>query len=141
MNMEQPIRVLCVDDNALVAEAIGSKLEISREFHWLGHLGCADGLLDVVSRLDPDVILLDIDMPGADPFAALAELTEARPEIAVLILSGHVRRDLIDRSIDAGAAGYVSKAEGAAALLPAIRRAARGEFVLGPAISDTVTTD
>jgi DNA-binding NarL/FixJ family response regulator len=56
--------------------------------------------------------------------------------VAVLILSGHVRRELIERAIDAGAAGYVSKTEGAATLVPAIRRAARGEFVLGPDVSD-----
>ena len=129
--MSGSIGVLCVDDNRFVAEALEEKLSTADGYRWLGHLMDADGLFDHVKRLKPDVVLLDIDMPGPDPFAALQEITTKCPDVAVLILSGYVRPELIDRAIDAGASGYLSKGDGADSLLSDIRRAAQGEFVLG----------
>ncbi len=126
------VRVLCVDDNELVAEAIGRKLSLSGGFEWLGQLEDATDLVKEAQRRRPDVILLDIDMPGADPFVALEQLSQSNPETAVVMLSGHVRLDLIERAIEAGASGYVSKNEATQTLIEAIQRAAQGEFVLGP---------
>ena len=128
----EDVRVLCVDDNDLVAEAIGRKLTLAGGFTWLGRLCEADELIEETRRLRPHVVLLDIDMPGADPFEMLAQLTRESPDTAVLMLSGHVRIDLIERAIEAGALGYVSKNEATHTLIDAIQRAAHGEFVLGP---------
>jgi two-component system response regulator DesR len=133
MLLHKPIRVLCVDDNDLVVEAIQIKLSHSRqEFEWLGQLSTADHLVTTAMHERPDVVLLDIDMPGRDPFAALAQLSELFPQVRVIMLTGYVRRDLIDRAVEAGAWGYISKHDGADILIDAIHNVMRGEFVMGP---------
>jgi two-component system response regulator DesR len=126
----RPIRVLCVDDSFLVREAIRFQLTNDRGFDWLGGLACADGLVNEARRLRPDVVLLDIDMPGLNAFQALHALADACPDVRVLVVSGHVQAALIDRAVNLGAWGYFSKNE-PAALAEAVRRIARGEFVLG----------
>jgi two-component system response regulator DesR len=126
-----PIKVLCVDDNDLVAEAIKTNLRSAGGFRWVGHLEKADELPQRVARDHPDVVLLDIDMPGRDPFEAVAELTRTSPETHVLMLSALVRSDLIDRALDAGAWGYLSKND-SSTLVSAIRRVDDDEFVMGP---------
>ncbi|MDZ4753948.1 MAG: response regulator transcription factor [Phycisphaerae bacterium] len=127
-----PIRVLCVDDNPLVVDALGLKLNLSGGFEWLVPLEAADNLLDDVLASQPDVVLLDIDMPGRDPLDALAELTAACPCVKVLMFSGHTRTDLVDRAIEAGAWGYLSKHADVQTIVSAIRRVAAGEFLLDP---------
>lgn len=130
-----PIRVLCVDDNRFVAEAIELKLKSEGGFEWCGRLAGAERLVDEASRIRPDVVLLDIDMPGKDAFESLAELAAAHPEVRTVMLSGHVRRELIDRSLEAGAWGYVSKNDGVASIVAAIRQVAKGEVALGPDVA------
>lgn len=125
------IGVLCVDDNRFVAEAIQGQLALAEDFQWLGHLPNALNLLQHVQRLKPHVVLLDIDMPGPSAFDALQQISTDCPDVAVLILSGYVKPDLIDRAIDAGASGYLSKGDDADTLLADMRRAAAGQFVLG----------
>lgn len=130
-NAQPKIRVLCVDDNNLVVDAIGIKLRLAGGFDWLGQLAHADDLTDEVEQRQPDVVLLDIDMPGRDPFAALEELTLRYPDVRVLMFSGHIRSELVDRAIEAGAWGYLSKHADTETIVSAIRRVAGGEFVLG----------
>lgn len=135
---QRAVRVLCVDDNSLVADAVATRLYLVGGFKWLGHLPSASGVVDAVARLEPDVVLMDLDMPGPDPFHAMRELAEQHPESRVLVLSGHVRRDLLDRAIEAGAWGYISKSDDAGTLVSAVRRVARGEFVLGPGLGGEI---
>lgn len=134
------ISVLCVDDNDFVAEAIERKLKLERGFRWVGWRPSAVGLVGEVRELKPDVVLLDIDMPGADSFEVLAELASTCAGTRVIVLSGHVRRDYIDRAISNGAWGYVSKNEETRAILDAIRRVAAGEFVMGPEVESELNS-
>jgi len=131
VRIRKPIKVLCVDDNSLLGEALEINLDLAGGFKWLGRLDNADDLVKVARVKSPDVVLLDIDMPGRDPIEALEELREAVPKARVLMLSGLVRNDLIERSIDAGAWGYLSKND-AIGVIAAIERVAHGEFVMGP---------
>jgi DNA-binding NarL/FixJ family response regulator len=119
------------DDNELVVEAIRAKLELSGGFAWLGDLPDAGSLNEEVERVQPDVVLLDLDMPGRDPFEALIELSQKHPETHVLIFTGHIRSEWVDRAIDSGAWGFLSKHEDVETIVTTIRRAAAGEFVLG----------
>jgi two-component system response regulator DesR len=132
---QRPIRVMCVDDNELIGDAIQIKLELMGGFDWLGQLYTADQLVDECLRRKPDVVLLDIDMPGEDPLEVLRKLTEFAPQVRVLMLTGHVRRDLIERAIESGAWGYLSKYTGGEAIVQAIRNVTRGEFVMGPGVA------
>jgi DNA-binding NarL/FixJ family response regulator len=126
------IRVLCVDDNPAVAEALRLKLSLEPGFTWVGHLECADDLVRQVQESDPDVVLLDVDMPGADPFAVLETLSNVHPQARTVMFTAHARGELVDRAVVAGAWGYLLKSEGTDALLRAIRRVRAGEFVVQP---------
>lgn len=128
------VGVLCVEDNRHVADALRIKISGARGYVWKGWLPDADNLLPAVRALRPAVVLLDIDMPGRDPFDAMRELADACPESRPLILSGHVRRDLIDRALQAGAWGYVSKNDDEDEILNAIDRVAAGEIALSPEV-------
>jgi DNA-binding NarL/FixJ family response regulator len=127
--------VYCADDNPMVTEALRRYIERSPDFDWIGGAEDADQLIDEVSRRGcPDIVLLDIDMPGRDPFEAIGDLAEHCANTRVLMYSGMVKRDLIDRAIEAGAWGYVSKADGEAELFAAMRKAMAGELGFSPEV-------
>ncbi len=134
------VRVLVVDDNADVLGALESRLRREPGLHLTGSLACADSLVETVKRLAPDVVLLDLDMPGREPLGALADLTREHPRTRVIILSGHVRRELIDRSVSAGAWGYLSKNDDFAGIAAAVRRVMEGEMVLSPEVQAALGT-
>jgi CheY-like chemotaxis protein len=126
------VGVLCVDDNVQVAEALQVSLFLAGGFIWKGWLPSADGLVETVERERPDILILDVDMPGRHPFDALRELVERCPDVRTVMFSGHVRRELIEQAFDAGAWGYVSKSDGEQSLLRAVRQIAAGELALSP---------
>lgn len=126
-----PVRVLCVDDNEFVAESIQRRLSREPGFTWLGQLQSAENLLERCHMDRPDVVILDIDMPGKDPFDALREVSSECPNVRIIMLSGHVRRELIDRAVDSGAWGYLSKSEDTTSIIAAIRGVAEGKFTIG----------
>jgi DNA-binding NarL/FixJ family response regulator len=124
--------IMCVDDNAAVVEAVATKLTRAGGFLWKGALSRADQLVETCMRDCPDLLILDVDMPGVDAFRALSDLVQRAPNTRAVVFSGHVRRDLIERSLDAGAWGYVSKNDGEDDLVHVLRRVAAGEMALGP---------
>jgi DNA-binding NarL/FixJ family response regulator len=126
------IRVLCVDDNQFVLQALERRLALEPDLLCVGTCLDACDLEQKVAELRPDVVLLDLDMPYRDPLEALTALTEQMPEVRILILSGHVKRALIERAIEGGAMGYVAKNEDVSTVVDAIRSVAAGAFVLGP---------
>jgi len=125
------IRVLCVDDNQALVDALRIKLAAERDIEAVGHLLSADELVEAVERMQPDIVLLDLDMPGRDPLAALSELAVTHPHVRTIILSGYVREDFINRALDAGAWGYVAKGEEPDVIVAALRRVASGNFAFG----------
>jgi DNA-binding NarL/FixJ family response regulator len=131
-----PLRILCVDDNPLVVEALALRLGLVGGFEWLSPIDDAGQLIIEVDRQRPDIVLLDLDMPGRDPIDALEELVETGRLARVLIFSGHTRADLIERAIDAGAWGSVSKHSDVGLIVAAIRHIARGAFLLDATAGD-----
>jgi len=126
-------RVFCADDNPLVTYALQRYIQRSPDFRWMGCAEDADTLLEEVAREGcPDIVLMDIDMPGKDPFEAIGELLARCGSTRVLMYSGMVKRELIERAIEAGAWGYVSKGDGERALFEAMRRALNSELGLSP---------
>lgn len=125
--------VYCADDNPLVTDAIRIQVERAPDFRWMGCAEDAGRLIEEVGRRGcPDIVLLDVDMPGKSPFDAIGELLGRCGGVRVLMYSGIVRRDLIDRAIAAGAWGYVSKSDGEQALFAAMRKVLAGEIGLSP---------
>lgn len=134
---DEKLTVLCVDDNPDVAEALKIKLSRSQRFEWIGSLLAADTLVETAQRLCPALVLLDLDMPGRDPFDAASELIEHCPSTRVVVFSGHVRHDLVDRALEAGAWGYASKNDGEGELLHVMQEVAAGEVSFSPEVRAT----
>ena len=134
MNQTRAIRILCVDDHAFLAEGLRSKIALEPALEFVGWLPNAANLVREVQERDVDVLTLDIEMPGPDPFEALAEVTRRCPDARVIMLSAYVRDHYIDAAVAAGAWGYLSKADHPDQIVQAIRRVVDGEFVFGPSI-------
>jgi DNA-binding NarL/FixJ family response regulator len=124
--MAKAIRVLCVDDNQHVGDAMRLRLAQTDGFEWLGHLSDASTLVNDAGRLCPDVVLLDLDMPGPSPLRAIEDLRTRCPDVKVVILSGYLSRELVEQAIEAGAWGYVHKSEDVSEVLRACRTVAGG---------------
>lgn len=129
-----PIGVLCVDDNPHVAEALRLKLGRAARFEWKGWLSCADELLETAERDKPGMVLLDLDMPGADPFDATERMLRTLPDIRVVIFSGHVRAEFVERALRAGAWGYASKNDGEDELLRVLGAVWDGSVEFSPEV-------
>lgn len=126
-----PISVMVIDDNDLVGEAISRWANRqSDSVRWLGWTDDGSAAPALVAERRPDVVLLDVDIPGVDTFALVGRLKARHPQGRVVMLSGHVREEYIDRAADAGAMGYIVKDESPKEILALAQRAATGEFVL-----------
>lgn len=128
------VGVLCVEDNLQVAEALRIQFESEPGYAWKGWLPDADHMVETAEAVGPAIVVLDLDMPGRSPFHALAELSRLCPNCRAVILSGHVRRDLIDRALQAGAWGYVSKNDDDRAVFRVIERVLNGEIAFSPEV-------
>lgn len=136
MVSQKSIRVLCVDDHEFLSEGLAARMSLERDMECVGRLSSAENLLQEVQRVRPDVVLLDLEMPGPDPLERLPELKCAAPETEVLILSAHVRDSYIDTALARGAAGYFAKSDAPAAIFEGIRRVARGGQAFGKEIAE-----
>jgi DNA-binding NarL/FixJ family response regulator len=130
------IRVLCVEDHDLLAEGLRSRLSLERNIDVVGCLTDGSSLLDEVDRLTPDIVLMDLEMPGPDPFEVVSELRRTHSDVKVVILSAHVRDHYLSAAFRAGVWGYFSKADPIEVIVDGIRRVHRGEFMLGPAAEE-----
>jgi DNA-binding NarL/FixJ family response regulator len=131
------IRVMCVDDNELVADAVKRRIAFESKFEWVGWVAHTGEVTDRVQQAKPDVMLFDIDMPGRDAFDVVRELAEQFPEARAVMFSGYVRGDYIDRAIECGAWGYVSKNASIDEVLLAVENVAKGEFAFtGEALTE-----
>ena len=106
---QTPIRIVIVDDHPMVAEGIQSILESYDDVEILATLGNGQAIIDRVESLAPDVILLDLNMPGLGGLTTAEIILEKRPETRILILSMHDSPEYISSALSHGAAGYVLK--------------------------------
>ena len=132
--MNQPVRVLCVDDHAFLAEGIKTRLSLEDDMEVVGWIESADDLAGHVRRTAADIVLLDIEMPGADSFEVLRDLKRTHAETRVIMFSAFVRDHYIDAAVEAGAWGYVSKSDTPTSVVNAIRQVSRGELGFGPKV-------
>jgi two-component system response regulator DesR len=126
-----------VDDNRLLADAMERRLAFTPELQWAGWISDTLDAVEAIARAKPDVVLLDIDMPGRDCFEIVREVAREDPEIKIVMFSGYIRPEYIDRAIEAGAWGYLSKNEEMDEVVSAILRVARGDFVLSPEVQSS----
>ena len=106
---QQPVRVLIADDHRLFAEALEAILGADERIEVAGQASDGGEAVELARSLEPDVVLMDVSMPVLDGFEATREIREESAEVRVLMLTGSNSRDDVDRSREAGAAGYVTK--------------------------------
>jgi DNA-binding NarL/FixJ family response regulator len=129
------IRVLIVDDHAILREGVRALLTPHQDLEVVGEASDGQEALEEVARLDPDVVLMDIAMPGLGGIETTLELKKQGRRARVLILSQYDDREYVRRLLKAGVSGYVLKRSAGAELAGAIRAVARGGLVLDPAVA------
>jgi len=123
-------RLLLVDDHALFREGLAGLFAYQDDFVLVGEAGDAAGALSQTAALQPDIVLMDIDMPGEDGIAATRRLKAEFPEITVVMLTVHDATDKLLEAIKAGAQGYLVKNIRSAELLEQLRGLRRGEAAI-----------
>ncbi len=129
------IRVYLVDDQAMVRAAFKSLLRADPRFEVLGGSGDARAAVDQVRELRPDVVLLDVSMPGLSGIDAIPMLREAWPRVRIVMLTNHEGDSFVERALQAGAHAYLSKDSDPAELRIALEAVARGDAFLSPRVS------
>lgn len=133
------IRVICVDDHAVLIEGLKAQFSLDPSIRCIEALPSAERLIEEAGRLKPDIVLLDIEMPGPDAFETADRLRHMYPRTRVIILSAHIRDGYIDAAFKCGAWGYFAKSDDLTAIGAGIREVVRGRegtFVLGPKVKE-----
>jgi two-component system, NarL family, response regulator DesR len=129
------IRVMIAEDQAMVRGALRALLAMEDDIEIVGEAERGDMVLDAARRSQPDIALLDIEMPGSDGISAAAELRRALPQTKVLILTTFGRPGFLRRAMESGASGFMLKDAPAHELAKAIRRTMQGERVVDPGLA------
>jgi DNA-binding NarL/FixJ family response regulator len=135
MSGDGPIRLLIADDHPVVRNGLSSMFERDPEFEVLGEAADGAEAVRLAGDLRPDVILMDLRMPGMDGVAAIAELARQGSAARVLVLTTYDTDSHVLPAIEAGATGYLLKDAPRAELLRAVKAAAHGEAVLSPTVA------
>ncbi|MFC8502704.1 response regulator [Pedococcus sp. NPDC057267] len=129
------IRLLLADDQALVRGALASLLGLEPDMEVVAEVGTGDEVVPAALTSNPDVALVDVEMPGLDGIAATAALHDAMPAVRVLIVTTFGRPGFLRRALQAGASGFVVKDTPARQLAEAVRRVHSGLRVVDPSLA------
>ena len=133
--MADRIRVVLVDDHAVVRQGLRSFLEMQPDIAVVGEAATAAEAVELASRLTPDVVLMDLVMPSGDGVETIRTLREVAPGVRVLVLSSYLDDPRVFGAVQAGAAGYLLKDVQPDALAEAIRQVHKGLPALDPKIA------
>jgi NarL family two-component system response regulator LiaR len=136
--MTEPIRVLLVDDHAIVRDGIRSLLATEPDIRVVGEAGDGQEAISQAERLRPDVLLMDLVMPGLDGLEAIRRIVARQPQARILVLTSFATDDKVFPAIKAGAMGYLLKDCDAEELVTAIHQVYRGQSSLHPRIARLV---
>jgi DNA-binding NarL/FixJ family response regulator len=135
------IRVVVVDDHHLVRQGIRALLEKSEDVDVVGEAADGREAIDLVERLLPDVLVMDVAMPRLNGIEAAGRIHALGVPTRVIILSMYSDRSLVRQALHKGAVGYLLKRSVAEELVLAVRAASRGEVFLSPEVSRSVVND
>jgi DNA-binding NarL/FixJ family response regulator len=130
-----------VDDHPVVRQGLRTFLETRPDFEVVGEAADGETAISEAARLRPDVILMDLVMPGVDGLEAIGRIREAEPGTRILVLTSFASADQVLPALRAGAAGYLLKDAAPAEVEAAIRAVHRGEGLLDPAVTATVLAE
>ena len=134
------ITCLIVDDHEVVREGLRLSLSRASYIRVIGEASDGESAVALTERRRPDVVLMDVRMPGMDGLEATKAITEKVPETAVLIFTAYSERSLLSRGLESGAKGYILKEAPHQTLLRAIEKVANGEGYVDPALMPAFLT-
>jgi DNA-binding NarL/FixJ family response regulator len=132
------LRIMVVDDHAIVRRGLSDLLMESREFAVVGEAGTVREAIEVATRVQPDVVVLDLRLPDGSGIEACREIRSSRPETKVLILTSHADRNALFSAVMAGASGYLLKDLDPTRIQEAVRTVGNGGSLLDPQMATEV---
>jgi len=129
------IKILIADDHPVVRSGIRGMLETEADFNVIAEAGNGREALELVEKLPPDVVLMDLRMPEMEGVEAITKIKESYPDIHILVLTTYDTDADIVRAVEAGATGYMLKDAPREELFRAVRATARGEAALAPIVA------
>ncbi|MCB0121479.1 MAG: response regulator transcription factor [Caldilineaceae bacterium] len=130
--MREPIRVLIADDHEVVRDGLRLLLETEDDFQVIGEAADGAAAVQLTGELQPQVVLMDLRMPGMDGLTAIDQIRARWPLVALVILTTYNEDDLMMRGLRTGACGYLLKDTNRQTLFATLRAAARGDVLLKP---------
>ncbi len=131
-------RIIIADDHVLVREGIRALLALHDDVEVVGEASDGKEAIAMTDKLKPDIVLMDISMPGLGGLEATVEIKKTQPEIKILVLSQYDDKEYVSRFLKAGVSGYILKKAVGDELITAIRAVARGDSYLYPSIASSV---
>ncbi|HKZ43422.1 MAG TPA: response regulator transcription factor [Anaerolineales bacterium] len=131
-------RIVLVDDHEVVRLGLKALLDRHPLFEVVGEAGSSREAIEVVSNLQPDVVVMDVRLPGTSGIEACEEITRRYPSTKVIMLTSYAEDEMLFSAIRAGASGYVLKQIGGEDLIHALEAVSRGEALLDPAVTQRV---
>ena len=138
--MSEPITCLIVDDHEVVREGLRLSLSRSENIRVVGEAADGEAAVTLARRRKPNVVILDVRMPGMDGLAAAKEITSEIPETAVLMFTAFAERSLLTRGLESGAKGYILKEAPHQTIVRAIQKVADGDGYVDPALMPAFLT-
>jgi DNA-binding NarL/FixJ family response regulator len=138
---DEMIRVVVVDDHTLMRQGLVGLLDDEPDIEVIGQAGDISTGRTTIEAMNPDIILMDLGLPDGSGLDLTAELTNADPELRVLVVTMHERDDYLFQALRAGASGYVLKGAEVQELLTAVRTVARGETYVDQSLTGKLVAD
>lgn len=139
--MSEPIRVLLVDDQRLMRDGLHTLLDLESDITVVGEAESGQHALEEVATHQPDVVLMDVRMPGMDGVEATRRLQDQSPDVKVIILTTFDEDEFVFEGLRAGAVGYLLKAVSSDELAAAIRTVAAGNALIDPSVTRKVMAE
>ena len=141
MSERSGLRILVVDDHALVRSAIAGVIESASDMEVVAGCADADEAVSVAIRERPEIMLMDIDMLGVSSFDAARTVRSHLPTVRVVFLTAYPHDRYIERALDIGASGFLTKNESPERMLDALRQVASGRSVFSPEVQERLVLD
>src|ERR1043165_8370389 len=141
MTPKDPVRLLLAEDQVMIREALAALLSFEGEIGGVAQVGRGDEVIGAARESNPDVAVLDIEMPGMDGLAAAAELKKHNPETKIVILTTFGRPGFLRRAMESGVSAFLVKDSPADKLTDTIRRVLAGERVIDPDLAAAALAD
>ena len=139
--MDNSISVMIVDDHAMVRSMLHGRLSMEPDITVVADVGSADEAIVQASKLNPDIVLMDVDMPGMVCFDAARAITARHPETRVIFLSAFFNDRYIEQALEVKAWGYVTKSEPEQSVVNAVREVHSGTTYFSPEVQSRLVVD